>query len=70
LQYLAIEEDSKDIKQVLEKYRPEKGSAINKGVHFNKGKIARYKVGFSDKHQKILIAEFGEYIIKMGYPID
>lgn len=56
-----------ETQRVIEKYRPEAGSADRKGMHFVKGKTGRYREVFTPEQIALCQQQFGEYIQSMGY---
>ena len=54
-------------KPVLEKYRPVNASAEQRGLHFFKGKIGRFKEKYSPEEQEKMMKRFRNALEKMGY---
>jgi len=54
---------------VVDKYRPEQAKSDQKGIHFSKGKIGRFRQKLSTEQQQQLAQTFGEYLNKRGYEI-
>jgi hypothetical protein len=69
LTHLRLENKSEILTTTLDQYRPEKGKSEQKGTHFVKGKIGRYKQVFTAAQQQLCLDAFGPYLEKMGYPI-
>ena len=40
-----------------------------KGLHFNKGKIGRFRESYSAEEQSLLKEKMGTYLPRMGYEI-
>ena len=67
--FLGLDPQSPPIQAVLERYRPEKARAQQKGIHFNKGKSGRFREKFTPEQQDTLAEKFGPYLQQMGYEI-
>ncbi len=70
--FLGLEGSDPALRLVLDKYRPEqvraeKEQATQKGIHFNKGKIGRFRQRLSPEEQAVLADKFGPYLTRMGY---
>ena len=67
--FLEMDTNTPGLDEVLEKYNPASKSSREKGTHFVKGKIGRYREAFTEE-QKALSAEiFGPYLEAQGYEI-
>lgn len=53
---------------VIDTYRPEQASQEQKGTHFRKGKIGRYRDAWTPEQQEILAQAFHAYLKRMSYP--
>ena len=77
--FLGLDADKSALRAVLDKYRPdqvraeqvraEKEQATQKGIHFNKGKIGRFRQRLSPEQQAVLADKFGPYLTRMGYDL-
>jgi hypothetical protein len=67
VQFLVLDKTDPAIQTVLEKYRPERGSNAQKGTHFVKGKIGRYRQVFTIEQLALAREVFQPYLEKMGY---
>jgi hypothetical protein len=72
--FLSLDGDDPALRSVLDKYRPEQVRAeqaqtTQKGIHFNKGKIGRFRQRLSPEQQAILVDKFSPYLSRMGYEI-
>jgi hypothetical protein len=65
--FLRLDGGSQPVQAVIERYRPEKARARQKGIHFNKGRSGRFRERFSPSEQEILAEKFGPYLERMGY---
>ena len=54
---------------VIEKYRPNKASSGDKGLHFFKGKIGRFREKYTEEQQALMAERFGNYLQGRGYEI-
>jgi len=69
LNFLAIKQNNPTIKTVLDQYRPDQGTSKQKGTHFVKGKIGRYREALTHEQQARCLDVFGSYLERMNYPI-
>lgn len=68
--FLKLNPEQTKIAQVVEKYRPEGAHPDQKGLHFSKGKIGRFRQKMTSSEQAILAQTFGNYLRQMGYTIE
>lgn len=61
-------EPSRSVQKVLESYH---GPVVEgqKGLHFNKGQIGRFRESYSDEQQAQLKEKMGAYLVRMGYEV-
>jgi hypothetical protein len=69
LEFFELNAEDPGLLSVVEQYRPKKGSTEQKGTHFVKGKIGRYREKFTPRQQQLCLEAFGDYLKRMGYPI-
>jgi len=69
INFLAINQNDPPIKTVLDQYRPSQGSSKQRGSHFVKGKIGRYRETLTGEEQARCVDVFGSYLERMKYPI-
>ena len=69
LDFLNLEIEKPTLPTVIDQYRPDQGSAKQKGTHFVKGKVGRYRQKLTIQQQQLCQDVFGDYIERMGYPI-
>jgi len=67
LEFLEMDKNKDDLQQVIQQYRPEKASTDQKGIHFSKGKIGRFRQMWSDSQQASLNQAFAGYLERQGY---
>lgn len=68
--FLEIEPHIPSVQAVLEKYRPEQTRAsAQKGLHFRKGKIGRFRNAYTPEQQAACLAAFGSALERMGYEL-
>ena len=68
--FLKLQKSAPAIQAVVDKYRPEESAqADQKGLHFSKGKIGRFRQKMSLEQQEVLAQAFGVYLQKQGYGI-
>jgi len=68
--FLGLEDEFPNVKPIIDQYRPEQGSSNQKGTHFVKGKVGRYREKLTPEQQQLCLDAFGEYLERMGYPLD
>jgi hypothetical protein len=66
--FLKLNGDKPEVQKVIEDYHQpvEEGQ---KGLHFNKGKIGRFRAAYNTEEQAILNKKMGSYLPRMGYEI-
>ena len=69
VEYLELTPTDKNVKAVVEKYRPGGKAQGQQGIHFFKGQVGRFRTRYSPEEQAILAKRFGKYLEKMGYEI-
>jgi len=67
--FLELDIQQPEIRQMLDKYRPQDAQPDQKGLHFSKGKIGRFRQKLSEEQQVVLVHAFEPYLEKMGYAI-
>jgi hypothetical protein len=66
--FLNLERNKPEIKQVIERYRPARAQS-QQGLHYYKGKVGRFREAFTANEQAVLVERFGLYLHQMGYKI-
>lgn len=68
VKFLKLDGDEAEVQRVTEKYH---GPVVEgqKGLHFNKGQIGRFREVYSIEQQAILKEKMGAYLVRMGYEI-
>ena len=66
--FLKLDGSKPDVQSVIAAYRPEAAEG-QKGLHFNKGKIGRFREVYSVEEQAILNEILGPYLERMGYKV-
>ena len=69
LVFLGLNRENPDMGTVVEKYRSENAQAAQKGLHFSKGKIGRFRQKMTPEQQEILAQKLGPVLVRMGYEI-
>lgn len=67
--FIGLDQNAPAILEVVDRYRPEQATTTQKGLHFRKGKIGRFREKYSPQEQEILNREFASYLQKCGYPL-
>jgi hypothetical protein len=66
VEFLGLDNTSGDVQAVIERNRPERAES-RQGTHFFKGRVGRFREGFSEEQQSILAERLGPYLGPMGY---
>ena len=68
VKFLKLDGDKAEIQKVIESYH---GPVVEgqKGLHFNKGQIGRFRESYSAEQQAILREKMGTYLVRMGYEV-
>ncbi len=69
LEFFELNADNPKFQSIIDQYRPGKGSSEQKGTHFVKGKIGRYREKFTAEQQQLCVDAFGDYLERLGYPV-
>ena len=67
VQYLALDPQRPEVREVINRYRPEKAQPDQKGLHFSHGRIGRFRQKMSPEQQEIMAARLAPYIKRMGH---
>ena len=67
--FLQLDKDNPGTNEVIERYRPEKAQADQKGMHFSYGRIGRFRRKMSPEQQETLARVLGSYLERMGYAL-
>jgi len=67
--FLPADRQNKAVQVMIEKYRPEQARSDQKGIHFSKGKIGRFRQKFTAEQLQQLAETFGDFLQKQGYDI-
>jgi hypothetical protein len=65
--FLQLNYQTSETRQIIEKYRPEKAKSKQKGLHFSYGRIGRFRKKLNPEQQEILAQTLGSYLERMGY---
>jgi hypothetical protein len=70
--FLDLDPGNPAVQAALEKYRPERARGTQaqsgqKGIHFNKGVIGRFRQRTTPEQQELMAEKFGPYLERMGY---
>ena len=68
VKFLKLNGARTEVQKVIENYRPSAAEG-QKGLHFNKGKVGRFRESYSAEEQAILNEKLGPYLPRMGYEI-
>ena len=68
IKFLKLNGDQADVQKVIKSYH---GPVVEgqKGLHFNKGQIGRFRESYSAEQQAILKEKMGAYLERMGYEV-
>lgn len=68
--FLQVEKTAPATQAVIDKYRPaESARAEQKGLHFSKGKIGRFRQKMPPDQQAAMAQAFGDYLQNWGYAL-
>ncbi|MEW5870939.1 MAG: sulfotransferase domain-containing protein [Chloroflexota bacterium] len=65
--FLPLQPDDPGLQEIIEKYRPESSQPDQKGLHFSKGKIGRFRQKMSAEQQTRMAQVFSAYLEQMNY---
>ncbi|HZJ22447.1 MAG TPA: sulfotransferase domain-containing protein [Anaerolineales bacterium] len=68
VKFLKLDGGKPEVQKVIESYH---GPVVEgqKGLHFNKGQIGRFRESYSAEQQAILKKKMGAYLVRMGYEV-
>jgi len=68
VKFLKLDGDKAEVQKVIESYH---GPVVEgqKGLHFNKGQIGRFREAYSAEQQATLKEKMGAYLVRMGYEV-
>ncbi|MDQ3004708.1 MAG: sulfotransferase domain-containing protein, partial [Chloroflexota bacterium] len=68
VKFLKLNANTAEVQQVIDSYH---GPVVEgqKGLHFNKGKIGRFRESYSAGQQAIFKEKMGAYLVRMGYEV-
>ena len=69
IDFFGLGDETSVLQSVIDQYRPDQGSSQQKGTHFVKGKIGRYRQKLTHHQQQLCLEVFGNYLERMGYPL-
>ncbi len=69
VEFLQLDPASPANLQVVEKYRPESARSDQKGLHFSKGKIGRFRQKLSLEEQEKMNSAFAPYLQSLGFAL-
>ena len=69
LLFLKLNPDNEGVQEVVDKFRPGGNDTVQKGLHFYKGKIGRFRQALTMDQVSALNQTFGPYIERMGYQV-
>ena len=67
--FLGLDPGEPAILKVIEQFRPTQAQSGQKGIHFNKGVIGRFRQRTTPKQQELMAEKFAPYLERMGYEI-
>ena len=67
LEFLKIDGQNPLVHTVIDKYRPQHAQHDQKGLHFNKGEIGRFRQRMTPEQHEVMTVKFGPYLDRMGY---
>jgi hypothetical protein len=70
IEFFDLVDEISVLQPIIDQYRPDQGSSQQKGTHFVKGKIGRYRQKLTRQQQQLCLEIFGDYLTRMGYPLN
>jgi hypothetical protein len=67
--FLELDRENPDMETIIEKYRSKNAQTVQKGLHFSKGKIGRFRQKMTPEQQEILAQKLGPFLERMGYEV-
>jgi len=64
--HLRLDANKPEVRAVIEQYRPGANDG-QQGLHFYKGKIGRFRDGYTSDQQMVLLEKLSPYLDRMGY---
>ena len=69
VRFLLLDPHDPSSREVIAKFRPKNLQAEQKGLHFNKGKVGRFRLVFNHEQQERMRQAFCTYLDLMDYPV-
>jgi len=69
LEFLRLDVSKEAVQETVNCYRPENSSPNQKGLHFSKGKIGRFRQKWTPEQQTLLTDTFRDYLESHSFPI-
>lgn len=69
MEFLNIDKGVPAVQEAIDRYRPRQAQTRQKGLHFRKGKIGRFRQRMTSEQLDYLAEKFGSYLDRMGYSI-
>ena len=70
IKFFSLGDEISILQPIIDQYRPDQGSSQQKGTHFVKGKIGRYRQKLTQQQQQLCLDAFSDYLECMGYPLN
>jgi hypothetical protein len=68
--FLKLQQTAPAVQAVIDKYRPKESARTEqKGLHFSKGKIGRFRQKMPLEQQEAMAQAFGDYLQNVGYAL-
>jgi hypothetical protein len=65
--FLRVDPAKPELRAVMEEYRPGQADSQDRGLHFYKGQIARFREAFTDEEKFLSRQALGDDLVRMGY---
>jgi hypothetical protein len=69
LNFLGLERNAPNVLSGIDRYRPQGARPDQKGLHFHKGQVGRFRQKYTADQQAILADKFGPYLDRMGFEV-
>lgn len=67
--FLDLDPKQPAIRSVIDRLQPAEAAGESRGMHFNQGRIGRFRQKMTPEQQAILAERFGPYLRRMGYAV-
>ena len=69
VRFLGLDAGRPEVQAVLQEYRPDAPAEGQPGLHFYKGRVGRFREGWTAEQQALMSRRFGPALARMGYEL-